>query len=259
MRNDMKHIILSAGRTASARGYSRQYKLEEGEAHGPVRESMRKPYRRNWRGKEMRLKLAPLRRFVEAQVGRPWDTVYSEICARVRGLMAPQILEYVSDRVATNTELLNGEVVERSSWWGVREVAGYYDLYVHPVSRLLCRVPATTSRSAARQARRERERAKVLAVRRDLPDGSQAHRVKGIWYMVRLEPLPRPETLVPVRDEAGVIIYPVREYDALLGCHLSDAGWLRRELRERYGKAGVYGASKRQLSHKELCDFGLTG
>lgn len=257
MRNDMKHIILSAGRTAGACSYSRKYRLDEGEALGPMRESMRKPYRRTWRAKEMRLKLAPLRRFLEAQVGRPWDTVYSEICTRVRGLMAPQILEYVSDWVATDTEMLNGEVVERSSWWGVREVAGYYDLYVHPVSRLLCRVPKTASRSAARQAHREREQAKVLAVRRDLPDGSQAHRVDGIWYKVRLELLPTPEKLVPLHDAAGFIVYPVREYDVLLGCHLSDAGWLRQELRSRYGKAGVYGASKRQLSHKELCDFQL--
>lgn len=257
MRNDMKHIILSAGRTASTCSYSRKYRLEEGEALGPVRESMRKPYRRTWRAKEMRLKLAPLHRFLEAQVGRPWDTVYSEICTRVRGPMAPQILEHVSDWVATNTEMLDGEVVEHSSWWGLRDVAGYYDLYVHPVSRLLCRVPTTTSRTAVRQAHREREQAKVLAVRRDLPDGSQAHCVDRVWYKVRLEPLPVPEKLEPVRDAAGFIIYPVRQYDVLLGCPLSDAGWLRRELRSRYGKAGVYGASKRQLSHKELCDFRL--
>lgn len=48
----------------------------------PVKLGMRRPY--GYYGKELSDHLGPLRRYLRKQVGRPWNKVYSEICAELR-------------------------------------------------------------------------------------------------------------------------------------------------------------------------------
>ena len=55
--------------------------------------------------------LAPLRRFLESNVGRPWNKVYSEICQYVdRGnVVQKHILTHLFEYVAVHTILIDGE------------------------------------------------------------------------------------------------------------------------------------------------------
>src|SRR5262249_60160409 len=85
MRADMAKVIVERPRFGSRihgkpKGYRRsvQRLSEDG---GPPREGMK----RRCRGgcKTLNEHLGPLRRYLDKQVGRPWDKVFSEICAHI--------------------------------------------------------------------------------------------------------------------------------------------------------------------------------
>src|SRR5882762_3020335 len=80
MRSDMHKVIVErpryGGRTA------RKGRVPRNPDSFPSREGMRKSY--GYWGKELNDHLRPLRRFLRKQVGRPWNKVYSEICAGLR-------------------------------------------------------------------------------------------------------------------------------------------------------------------------------
>ncbi|MBM3578134.1 MAG: hypothetical protein FJX40_10840 [Alphaproteobacteria bacterium] len=80
MREDMARVIVERPRINPRSNHKgRPQKLEDMPAH----EGMRRG--RALRGERKRLNenLAPLCRYLEKQVGRPWDKVYSEIAARL--------------------------------------------------------------------------------------------------------------------------------------------------------------------------------
>lgn len=262
MRRDMKEVVLNAGRTKSPARYRPQLQVVDGEVIAPRRESMTQSYRSFWRAKESRLALAPLRRFIQAQVGRNWDQVYSEICGQIRGVNSQKVLGHLGDWVATNTSMLDGIVVEHSDWFGVREVASYYTYFVHPETRQLVKVDAETrSYRAVSRAHHARKHEKLLARRRDLGGNRQAHCLDGIWYEIELRPLP------PDRVEQVPVIMPLdyqgerkfttrvsshRVYDVVLSREVYLKCYASSELRETYGRADTYGAFKRQMSAREV-------
>ena len=79
MRKDMQRVIINTGRYGG--GYSRKARnrgfrdLEE----APNKESMRAEHLRGWR-KYQGDRLQPLIRFLEKNVGKLWNDVWSEIC-----------------------------------------------------------------------------------------------------------------------------------------------------------------------------------
>ncbi len=90
--------------------------------------------------------LAPLRRFLNSRVGRPWSYVYSEICQHVdRGnVVQKHVLTHLFDYVATNTILIDGIPCMGERRWPysfgqpIRDVRVYRDgWYVCPRSGLL--------------------------------------------------------------------------------------------------------------------------
>jgi hypothetical protein len=66
--------------------------------------------------------LAPLRRFLESNAGRPWNKVYAEICKHVdRGnVVQKHILTHLFDYVVTDTVLIGGEPCRGRGHWGHR-------------------------------------------------------------------------------------------------------------------------------------------
>jgi hypothetical protein len=80
MRPDMHKVIVERPRLGGhgARKGRRPRDLED----LPANLGMRRPYGHH--GKDLNDHLGPLRRFLRKQVGRPWDKVYSEICAGLR-------------------------------------------------------------------------------------------------------------------------------------------------------------------------------
>lgn len=84
MRSDMKKVIVTpprhGGKWDEGRKFRENNQLHRDPESLPTKESMRKKHRSHWSGKEFSDFLAPLRRFLEKNVGRPWNKVYSEIC-----------------------------------------------------------------------------------------------------------------------------------------------------------------------------------
>ncbi len=126
--------------------------------------------------------LGPLTRFLQKNVGRPWDEVYSEVCATLdrREITGHHLISHLKDEVETNCFM----GANRKVWylrWGsdLREVDGFY---VHPQTGLLCR--------ALRPNKRELKRRQLLAeeVTWLVSDDETGYRKwKGLWYRVQIK------------------------------------------------------------------------
>ena len=96
-----------------------------------------------WRRRSFGDRLGPIRRYLESQVGRPWDNVYAELRASysMDNLAGRHLLEHVEFMVIRNAEWVDGQVkvVFRHSYPLVYHDPTVNDLYVHPKNRLLCK------------------------------------------------------------------------------------------------------------------------
>jgi hypothetical protein len=149
MRSDMAKVLVERPRVKGAsfrkpKGYKKRVRklLDAGDSP-PVYEGIKRPH--GHATKHFNEHLGPLRRYVQSQVGRPWDRVYSEICERVdRGnVVQKHILTHLFDYVVVNTVLLDGEPCRGEPQWGhqygepLRTSARRDRWYVCPKSGLL--------------------------------------------------------------------------------------------------------------------------
>jgi len=113
----MSKVILERARRG--RPNDRAARRGRNDLEGPQKLAIRAFYDRDWHGKETRDHLSPLRRYLRSQVGRPWNTVYSEICAGIdrRSAVQRHLLEHIEDYIATKV-VAHGKVRQ--------------DLYVDP-------------------------------------------------------------------------------------------------------------------------------
>lgn len=183
MRTDMYKVIVErprlGGRFASER---RVDDLDE----SPRCEGLRRRHRqRKWLNENLR----PLERFLAAQIERPWDKVYAEICERIdrRNTVQQHIHQHLSDFVAVRVVEIDGVLHSTGRWgspeplhtrWGPRH-------YVCPRTGLLCENKQRT------QARREwiaqhKQAGAERTDRRILGALQQLHRVDGLWFAVDL-------------------------------------------------------------------------
>ena len=190
--------------------------------------------------------LQPLRRYLHAQVGRPWDKVWSEISAGLRASSPVQqhVRDHVFDFVAKDVSLRGREVWvheygrERPLRESMRE------LWIDPRTGIL---RSNRRRVTLRQARRaRREQAERELCTRMVPgkgDVQYHHLRDGAWWEVTLahEPNPPSPDATPPTDvvlAAGLAALPMNEL---------------------YGKGGVYAVHKRQLSRREVGRLRLGG
>jgi hypothetical protein len=120
--------------------------------------------------------LAPLRRYLERQVGRPWDKVYSEISRhlRVDNAVQQHVRDHISDFVAIKPRRR-----ERYDWlW-------YQRLYVDPDDGLLKRTDRLPEAKALRLARRRKPESPARIA---LADDRELRRIDGLWYEIMPEP-----------------------------------------------------------------------
>lgn len=145
MRPDMHHLLVERGHAGT--GYTRhqpkgweaqcRFRNEEDEQL----ESFREPVRHPWFSENLR----PLYRFLDAQVGRPWDKVYSEIRAHVNADTAVQyhILQHLYDRIAVKVRMNNDGSLWHQPEWGQTEPlekSWHLRLYVCPRTGLIRRI-----------------------------------------------------------------------------------------------------------------------
>lgn len=109
MRRDMHKVIVERPRRLTLGLATRKGRPARDGEDLPSREAIKRPYtvQSNWRGKELSDHLTPLRRYLLKQVGRPWNKVFSEVCAQARldSVVQRHLRQHVLQLVDTTPKL----------------------------------------------------------------------------------------------------------------------------------------------------------
>ena len=189
--------------------------------------------------------LGPLYRYLDRQVHRPWDKVYSELCAGLdrRSVVQNHLFEHIGDHVALRTALIDGEVHVHARFRTISLADARQALYVHPRTGIL--LPNRARDHAER-------RRKLQSAERRKADGADRHtdihglgpdrqwrRIDGLWYEVQLRPL---------QGDAPVFDIVLRRIVSRQNCAL---------LLQAHGHHGLAAVAKRQLDGRTLARHGL--
>jgi hypothetical protein len=190
--------------------------------------------------------LAPLYRYLQKQVNRPWAKVYGELCAGLdkRSVVQSHLFQHIDGKVEVNTVWKDDAVWVRS-WRGLEPLSqARCEMYVHPRTGILLVNRASIAERRQRKQARRRAQADVDADRRLHVPGRgsdvQWHRVDGIWWEITVAPL------VPRTKETRFDVLSRR-----------DVHWFANDA-ARYGGGARYAVSKRQLDGRTLRRHGLT-
>ncbi len=244
MRPDMAKVIVERPRIKGhwchvAKGRKTQLRraLESGEGT-PIHEGIKRSYQGH---KYLNEHLGPLRRYLDKQVGRPWDKVFSEICQHINRSNPVQdhVRDHVEDYVIRNVVVIDGELCHGGGpgWraqYGrpLREMYGRHRWYVCPKTGLLRRVPPWPKPTPD-------ERPKPPAYVR-VSERLQCRFLDGRWELITLVPLPE------------INLHKCKGTDVVLD---RPVGTMTPELaRATYG-AVVYAAARRVLGRRELKNY----
>jgi hypothetical protein len=244
MRPDMAKVIVERPRISGhwcheAKGRkARLREAIESDEGTPIHEGMKRPYQGH---KCLNEHLGPLRRYLDKQVGRPWDKVFSEICRHINRSNPVQdhVRDHVEEYVVRNVVEIDGELCSGGGTrWGSRygtplqEMRRRHLWYVCPRTGLLRRVPP-------RQKPTPDERPKPPAYVR-VSERLQCRFLDGRWELITLVPLPE------------VSLHECEGTDVVLD---RPVGHMTPELaRATYG-AAVYAAARRPLGKRELKNY----
>lgn len=262
MRQDMNQVVFGSRRAG-------HIPLKPGRTPRDLellasREGMRRPYIACYglRSKETRLNYAPLHRYLDSQIGKPWDKVYADIC-RIFDARKPEnrhVLDHLQWRIQTTGLVVkDGQVLELSPYSGWTPVSGWY---VHPETRLLQKASEANWNAVYRE-RKAREQAEAQANVRVV---SKTHRLvkhEGIWYMVEYAPVQPPKTYLATEyvwdaSQKGRVPTKVKRIDDTTYCVDVLTGRIfTLEYIERYPNETVYAKKKRQASHQEMRRHGV--
>lgn len=198
MREDMSRVIVERPRIIESAGRKGRTSPFE---QLPMQEGMRRSQRERGGYKMLNENLAPLRRFLERQVGRPWDKVYSEIAERLRvdNTVQQHVRDHLGDFVATRPR-------RGVSGWHRRGGASLWHqpLYVDPCDGILKHTDCLPEVKAQRRRALAQVHRKMPPDRVILSADRELRRKDGVWYEVTLAPLPQPEyrTVMEVRRVA---------------------------------------------------------
>ena len=184
MRDDMARVIVERPRIPAFNSRKgRRRALED----FPTHEGLRRAQSLRGDRKELNENLAPFRRYLERQVGRPWDKVYAEIATRLRvdNTVQQHVRDHLRDFVAITPrrQIHDWRASGRGGLW-------WQPLYVNPVTGLLCRTDMLPEMKARRRAMRHRVAAPTERIQ--LAEDRELRLIGGLWYEVKLAPLPEP-------------------------------------------------------------------
>lgn len=260
MRSDMQKVIGDTRRPGGHCKFPKHRRTEVRDIEElPGRQSMRAAHRDWSRSKgDKAYRSAPIRRWLNAQVGRPWDKVQSELLSHMTRETcvehgARSALEwYVETSVAICED---GVPMSRNAHYGQHAVIE--GLYVHPVTGLLSRYQRpSVNWKKTRQETRARELAEK---RRDVGHNRWLVKHADNWFIVELAAVPEVTYELDrlgcqVRRDEDVIT------DALLRADVTSPHSYRRmeyERRDLYGNKDLYATSAKQANHQELKRYGL--
>jgi hypothetical protein len=257
MREDMYKVLVARPRHGKGRGNG-PARLRR-DPDGPARLGMRAGY--GYLG--LNENLNPLRRYLHAQVGRPWNKVLGEICKGIdrRNTVQQHIHQHIGQFIAIQVAVRHGRLVNLGARRGLGESG-------HPISEPLYVDPRTGLTRLNRQfrswkreqaERRERTRIEELARRRALDERTLLLRLDDLWYRVGVDTLPAEHVIEQIADgrrEWHRSAEP--RYDVVLRRNVSRAVPADGECcRHLYGSPGLYATSKHQLPSREIRAHGL--
>jgi hypothetical protein len=238
MRADMGKVLVERPRKGGVRrakkGYRKRAAKDLAADGGPVREGMKA---RSGGTKFFNEHLGPLRRFLDANVGRPWDKVHAEIREYVDpgNMVQKHVLTHLFEYVVTEVEEIDGEPYDarprRLFLVGERRslrTSYSPQWYVCPRTGLLRKSKFARWRYSARKPPLPPRRVKVSSTEVCLE-------LDGRWELVALAPLPD-------------AMAEQRRFDVVLGRNVgADAAG---EAVQLYG-ARAYATERRVLSRAE--------
>ena len=254
MRKDMAKVIVERPRRGRAvagmkPGRTRALVDDDGD---PIRvKGAREPKGREVKTKYLNETLNPLRRYLEAQVGRPWNKVYAEISENLKPTSTVQqhVRDHVEDFVAVKTRMRAGEIYVTVRWGRTSKLAdAWQPLYVHPRTGLLRKNTFWKSWGAKRKAEARAREAERVARMRELSPLKQLHLFNGVWWEVTLAKVKTHRKIVDGR----AVQFNERFVDVVHRANLSGL-----PVEELYAKPGVYAIAKRQLGKVEIKKLGL--
>ena len=185
--------------------------------------------------------LGPLKRWLQSQVGRPWNDVYSEACAVIKpdSIIRAHIKTHLLQFVDRHTFMHEGKVCVLDTGYpayGVVAVAerrfGCSRFFVHPETGLLYAIP-----QKSRKELRAKRRAVKSETFRWLDRNFGLKQIGDVWFACQFR----------VVSPEGRF----KAYDHALGHEVGREGLLRRN-----GEC-LHCIGKRQLSRRELRRYGL--
>lgn len=244
MRNDFTSVIVERARYGRSRVHPKGARFSLKSLSGPtldddagsldfddsdIHQSMNAPWRHN--RKEKRIHLAPLRRYLRAQVGRPWNDVYSDVCHTFQGVVSngDRLTNYIDWDVELNVRVrtCDGELITERGY-----SLGGNALFVHPETGIL-----TLSPTSPRRRWKNKPRFEMVTIDND----HKLVNVDGLWFVVTLATIPGEEV-------------SERPFDVVLGRAVFAAdvkyAW-GNEFYRSWGP-GLYACHKRQANSREI-------
>ncbi len=137
MRADMAKVIVERPRlkawTHRPKGLKKRVaRMIDRDGGTPVREGIMRNY--GYNTKSLNEHLGPLRRYLDSQVGRPWNAVFAEICERIdrSNPVQDHVRDHVAEYVETNAVVIDGIVCHGG---GTRSGGAYGTPIQHPYGR----------------------------------------------------------------------------------------------------------------------------
>lgn len=189
MREDMAKVIVTRPRILDS--VIRRGRLSPPEVL-PKKIGLRRHAQERGGFKMLNENLSPLRRFLEAQTGKPWDAVYSEIAANLK--VTSTVQQHVRDHLK---DFVN--IHRRPAPWSLGP--WLEPLYVDDEGVL--RRTIRRSRARLRSPTGEQDRVR-------LADNLELRKIAGHWYEITLGRLPEPD----YRPVARLLKQPTRPYAA---------------------------------------------
>ncbi len=205
--------------------------------------------------------LSPLRRYLRAQVGRPWSLVYSEIASGIdrRNTVQQHVYQHLDDFIAIQVEVRGDELIDLrrpSRLWRDDRIS--QELYVDPRTGLIRRNKHYRALKREKAERDRLQRAEIQRRRRVIDDRTLLLLLEDAWFEVRVEPLPVAQIIETI--VAGQVRRQ-RVWDRRFDIVIKLRTAVDEHVDERthlYGSRSLYAVAKRQLSRKEIKAHGLS-
>lgn len=253
MRDDLHKVLCERPRRRPYNADKRHRKDNLDCEDMPTKESMKINHEHR---KELNENLPPLYRYLNDQVGRKWDDVYSEIRKTIVGknpnAVKGHILQHIFDfkGVELHSYALDGKRYRKTSYAYRRSELDNNQLYVDDEG-IIRKYKNNKKKVNYSQVIKE----KWMETARHLPNGNQARKINGIWYEITLSPILDKQILVTWSDFNKYTNTRYATYTVLVNDVLGTRGELKYF--EKIYKAKVYASSKKAMNSKDLRNHDL--